>query len=48
MTLALDVSETAKHLSIPCLDFRNFAIKVINDTSASITANATIIGARVS
>ena len=48
MTLSFTPSELAKHFSIPCLDFRNFAIKVVNNTDSSITANATIVGARVS
>lgn len=48
MTLEFTPSETAKHLSVPCLDFRNIAVKVVNDTNSPITANATIVGARVS
>jgi len=48
MSLQFEPSETAKHLSIPCLDFRNFAIKVVNSTDSSITITATIVGARVS
>ena len=48
MTIQFTPSELAKHFSIPCLDFRNFAIKVVNDTDSSITCNATIVGARVS
>jgi hypothetical protein len=48
MTMQFTPSELEKHFSIPCLDFRNFVVKVVNDTDSSITVNVSAIGARVS
>lgn len=48
MTLQFTPSELMKHMSLPCVDFRNLVVKVVNSTNSSITANLTVLGARVS
>ena len=47
LTYEYDVSETNGHISLRCMEFRNMAIKVINNTNSPIVFTSSIIGVRL-
>jgi len=47
ITYQFDLLSTSQHFSVKCLEFRNLAVSVVNDTNASITYSIKMVGVRL-
>jgi len=47
ITYKFDLYSTSQHFAIKCLEFRNLAVSIVNNTNASITYTVNMVGVRL-